>query len=133
MKLIRKGTFETNSSSCHSISIGSGDVYESITPDCNDQIVVYQGEFGWEIETYTDVYSRLQYSATYAYNYGTEEDKEMLQRVVCKHTGASELVVKGDGYIDHESAYGDEFESEETLKNFIFNADSYFTTDNDNH
>ena len=47
MKLIRNSVFETNSSSCHSISIGKSDVYDSVTPDEDGIIRIKPMEFGW--------------------------------------------------------------------------------------
>ena len=42
------------------------------------------------------------------------------------------------GYVDHQSSSSEDqnlemFESEETLKNFLFNTSSYIQNDNDNH
>lgn len=56
---IRKGTFETNSSSTHSICIAQNveldEIPEKITIDLDDY------EFGWEVRKRTDMYDKLAY------------------------------------------------------------------------
>lgn len=50
-KVTRHGVFETNSSSTHSISIGSN---KPEYPDFKgEEITLEQGEFGWEIRRFT--------------------------------------------------------------------------------
>lgn len=145
MKLIRKNVFETNSSSCHSLSVGSGDVYEGFTPNADNLIVIPAMEFGWEEETYYDVESRLAYVWIYMRDYAKERTEflEMFQNVVCSHTGAACVTMEEgsdswcNGYIDHQSVEDHDldflFDNEETLKNFLFGSGSSITTDNDNH
>lgn len=48
-KLIRNSVFETNSSSTHSITIGSYTDFDTIIPDYNGNITVPTMEFGWQI------------------------------------------------------------------------------------
>lgn len=151
-KLIRKSVFETNSSSCHSISISSADcVYDGITPASDNKIYLSPGEFGWEIARYNDPISKLTYCWIYAEEWvGDDEEEfhEILNRVVCEHTGADGIVMEKDegnswcangyhGYIDHQSVECRDldhlFYDEEKLKNFIFNPNSVLMTDNDNH
>ena len=49
MRLIRNKVFETNSSSCHSISITSDMELNDIpTPDEYGNLFIESGEFGWE-------------------------------------------------------------------------------------
>lgn len=70
MKLkIRKGVFETNSSSCHSISINSNTPNyappESLYVNYEtNRVSVSFGEFGWEIESYYGVGAKLEYLIT---------------------------------------------------------------------
>lgn len=68
--LIRKSVFETNSSSCHSITIGK----MSSVPDPkqfhnylndNGEFVIPYGEFGWEQETHRDMMTLASYLITY--------------------------------------------------------------------
>lgn len=138
MKQIRSKIFETNSSSTHSVIIDTKSDYINISKEL---IEVNTGEYGWEEETYYDFYDRANYALTYAANYGTVEDIELMKKVIEEHTGATvrlhmDLDQYGSsGYIDHQSV--DEaatiFASEQTIKDFLFRESSYFETDNDNH
>lgn len=63
-KLIRKGVFETNSSSCHSISISHDfTTLDTLYPDEYGNIVLNGGEFGWEIADYHDPETKANYVA----------------------------------------------------------------------
>lgn len=67
MKQIRRSVFETNSSSMHSVAIKcKGHMYDEscLLVDVDDYVHVRFGEFGWEIESYIDAYSKLQYIVT---------------------------------------------------------------------
>lgn len=146
-KLIRNSVFETNSSSCHSISIGESDVYDSVIPDENGEIVLEPMEFGWEQERYNDAYTKMVYIWIYINDWsGRNEDEfmETFQRVVCSHTGATRVIMHKTnsewypyGYIDHQSVEGNEyhylFNDDQTLKQFLFDPKSWLVTDNDNH
>lgn len=148
IKLVRRSVFETNSSSCHSISLSSGDVYDSISPNEYGVIVVGSGEFGWQEETYSDPEARLNYAYIYAMDWSGEKKEDFLstlKEVVKEHTGATDVVHHKTnskwgydyGYIDHQSVESQDlhylFEDLALLKNFIFGSDSYIETDNDNH
>lgn len=147
MKLTRIGTFETNSSSCHSITVAHTGVYEGITPDKYNNVVIYPQEFGWEQAVRGDVLDRLAYVWTYIKDWSSSNEEpfmEMFQKVVCEHTGANAVIMARDesdyhphGYIDHQSVEGGElnwlFKDEQTLKSFLFDRGSYVETDNDNH
>lgn len=80
---IRKGVFETNSSSTHSVSFykTKGDSYVGADelPQTNhyiffddndnyhesdDLVAVELGKYGWDIKTYTEVYDKLSYLLT---------------------------------------------------------------------
>lgn len=148
-KLIRNSVFETNSSSCHSISIGKSDVYDSVIPNEDGVIELLPMQFGWEQERYNDAHVKMSYLWIYIKDWcGKDEESfmETFQRVVCRHTGASNVTMAPDedayewnryGYIDHQSVesrdYHYLFEDDETLKRFIFDRDSWLETDNDNH
>lgn len=69
MKQIRRGVFETNSSSSHSVSINSrGELKKSylIVDSYDNKVHVPLGEFGWEIETYDSQLDKLSYLCTMA-------------------------------------------------------------------
>lgn len=65
-KKIRMNVFETNSSSCHSISINNNNLpeYETLLPSDDGYVHCGFGEFGWEVEDYADVETKLSYALT---------------------------------------------------------------------
>jgi len=147
--LVRQNCFETNSSSCHSLSISDNKnvLLQTIIPDEQGNIILTGGQWGWEQDYYNNALSKANYCMQdiFDYAYGTKEDRtdqskwQMLQKVIKDQTGAIEVSYDfdqlSDGYIDHQSSGITEeaFKSEEELKQFIFNPQSYFETDNDNH
>lgn len=144
MKVTREGVFETNSSSMHSIHIArAAKTYDTIAPNGDGDIVLEGGEFGWEEETYYDSGTKANYCAVDTE--GSAEKRTMLEKVIKDHTGAKGVIFKiktdwngggyGNSYIDHQSdgTSHEAFESEEVLKEFIFNPKSHLRTDNDNH
>lgn len=133
MKVTRHAVFETNSSSTHSISIaGDGECSDTLAVE-GGICEVWEGEFGWEEETYNDAATKASYCLTFAKH--NEHHLAMLRRVIQEHTGADEVRFMGDGYIDHQSSDValEAFASDDTLAAFIFNPHSGLTTDNDNH
>jgi len=66
MKQTRRGVFETNSSSTHSLSIQrSGNLTPSnLIVDYDNKVHVSFGEFGWEIESYSSQMEKLSYLCT---------------------------------------------------------------------
>lgn len=147
MKLVRKGVFETNSSSAHSLAVQKNDAdLRAIPLDSDGKIHVdVNAEFGWENETYTDPHSKLQYVLLYIRDWIGPERKDaylnILKKVVMKQTLASDVVINfgevhGEGYIDHQSVECGQldflFEDPENLKRFIFGANSVLETGNDN-
>ncbi len=142
MKNIRHNVFETNSSSTHSISIShnSSGIYDTIIPDEDGVITLTGGKFGWAWESFNDPMTKASYCAVDRQNISS--DKEMLERVIKKHTGAKKVVMDFSldyssptySYIDHQSVgtAAEAFASDETLKDFIFNPKSFLFTGNDN-
>lgn len=149
MLQIRKSVFETNSSSSHSVNIStSGDIDTSLIPNDNGVLVIdSKNQFGWEQEYHNDASTKAMYAHLQSQYSGNPQHVEMLNKVIRDQTGADEIIFLGDihadwssninAYIDHQSAYCEAgfepFESEESLRNFIFNKQSYVETDNDNH
>lgn len=148
MKQIRHNTFETNSSSSHSITISNKGHFDSNalpvvkyyngTRDC----VVLTGEhFGWEERDYDDAQTKANYLATFVdtvelYQQDMSKLKKQLIDCIKEVTGCKSVVFDTeDGYIDHQSEEValDAFENKDTLKHFIFNRGSVLRTDNDNH
>lgn len=131
--LIRKGVFETNSSSAHSVSIADDTkefVLDTLYPDQNGQILLTGGEFGWEWFKHNDALTKANYAAQ-SFE-GNENHQEMLIDIIKEMTGADEVIFDCEnGYIDHDS-YGTAPTNREELKSFIFNKNSWLFGGNDN-
>lgn len=142
MRLVRHG-FETNSSSTHSLTIGKIGIYDSITPNDYNTILLEQYTFGWDNKIYQSPTARLAYAYIYARDWskGRPQHMELLQWVVRQHTGADRVEMVGEGinkypgYIDHQSVECGKldylFEDSSLLKSFIFDINSYIETDSD--
>jgi hypothetical protein len=146
---IRQG-FVSNSSSSSFIVIVDAEI--TPTRELLGQ-TVYPGEigeteFGWQKCEYHDMWSKMNFAYLQALYKGryTEDNTwaEMLDKVVKEHLGADVIWAISDdfesdvvayGYIDHESACPtncEMFDSEEKLKSFLFNENSYIHNQNDN-
>lgn len=98
--VIRKNVFETNSSSCHSISISDSDTLNNIpTPDVNGNISIYPLNFGWERDIHDDFGSKASYVAIYCRNWSKGKEKEwfkILEDVIKEVTLCKEVVYEGN-------------------------------------
>lgn len=133
-KLIRKGVFETNSSSSHSIAIASEDkefVLDTIYPDQHGTIIIRGEEFGWEWFKHNDAETKASYAAQQFMN--NDHMLDVLKEVIMEQTGATVVTFEGldNGYVDHDS-YGIVSENKDELRNFIFNKNSWLFGGNDN-
>ena len=134
MQNIRTAVFETNSSSSHSLSIGSKcDLYDTLEMDSFGKIYLTGGSFQWGPEEYEDALTKANYCAQDQFN-----DKDlmaMLREVIMEHTGAADVEIDPQGDVDHQSVgtAREAFASKSTLKEFIFNPYSILIIDNDNH
>lgn len=149
MQLIRQQCFETNSSSCHSISLANkptefATIYPAVRNSRVINIDLGEYEFGWEEADYTGPEAKLAYlliDIGYLDNPDSLEAKAV-SAVVKDHTGCRLSVTKSGtaysgGYIDHQSEgtcrESGVLSSDEAIKSFVFSPDSVLTTDNDNH
>lgn len=155
---IRRRTFETNSSSCHSVAIKSHKLYY---PDFEYQIWydnyfhVYLKDFGWKEEEYYDAYTKLQYAigmviatelrnSRYMNLIGETEGFIAIENLIKDRYEVNGIIIEKNhrfpeyGYIDHQSTddyyclkdFLDDYKV--TLEEFIF-GDVVLRTDNDNH
>lgn len=130
--VIRKGVFETNSSSMHSITLADADgVMDRLKLD-DDGItlsVYCKYDFQWGEEIYTDPIAKI------AYCVADNIDPEMLEEALKTQTGATVIKYISEGSIDHQSTgtAQNELETFEDIRNFIFNPNSKLVIDNDNH
>lgn len=161
MKLVRNKVFETNSSSCHSVTIAEKTgVYASLPVNEEGIVFIDSGEFGWEQETYSDAATKASYLAVYIRDWAGDKQqdfKEIFEALLKEHTGCDTVEYKekfwaeeerhwkngeaymvklGGGYIDHQSVEDNDyhylFENVALLKEFIFNPGSVLETDSDN-
>lgn len=154
-KQIRKGVFETNSSSTHAICIATDDVL-NFPKNVNFSF----GDFGWEEERYMDRRTRANYLYTaLAYiedtnvllgylsfikktlkSHGIECDMDDFRFCINTYDDDDDidwyLMPSGEGYIDHGSETREFVDAvctnEDKLLNYLFSDRSYILTGNDN-
>ena len=144
MIYIRKGVFETNSSSTHAIVIAR----EGTKISDYHHVVFSIGEFGWECATYYDADKKAEYFYTAACAFlerdVADDIKALLEpygiecifheRPIFKDHGTYKYLE--NGYVDHDSECQDFVEGllgdASQLIDFIFNDKSYVETGNDN-
>lgn len=150
---IRKGTFETNSSSTHSICITKSDEKCKIPEELRINIQNY--EFGWEYEEYGSTDEKFAYlimGIVAGYNDNFLEVSQKLDKII-KTVGqwVKDVNIRGlnlvcynqsiyydtwDGYVDHSSELyelvDELLNNEEMLKRYLFSDDSFILTGNDN-
>ena len=140
-KQVRRGVFETNSSSTHSVCVHANarQTYDTIVPDKSGKIVLTGGKFGWEWEKYTDAATKANYAAVHAF--GKPADMLLLETVLKEHTGAREIEFaftkdyesENPSYIDHQSVgMLNEWFTIARLRDFLFDTAVELRTGNDN-
>lgn len=153
---IRKGVFETNSSSVHSITIYDKDEELNIPKAIN----LKSGIFGWEVKRDYTVEERISYflemcidydKVNKYYNKSYNEDEGLVNRFI-KFLQSLEIEFDAEEFyekfnkeinedfyyygIDHNNDWGDLafkfLENETDLKKFLFGTKSLLITGNDN-
>lgn len=155
---VRHAMFETNSSSSHSIVLGTNFVRDKMWKSClsSDEgcFEIYRGYFQWGPERFTDAATKASYLATAIHIIRNDPAKQevylaRLKRAVIEFTGVPNVVIKpyyhnglhdgpdDDSGIDHmseevafEVLNGDD--AIEKIKNFVFNTNSILYITNDN-
>lgn len=131
--MIRRATFETNSSSAHSLTLASPDdpVNQTMYVTEDGVVEVELGEYGWEFDDYYDPDSKASYLATL---WQKEFDKmKILVEAIERVTGAKRVEFKGIGYVDHQSTdTADCLVTVDDVVDFVFKSSSSFSTGNDN-
>ena len=140
---IRKGLFETNSSSTHAICIGKDNNNLVIPSELTFQV----GEFGWENEVYYDVNTLASYLYTALTSwYGGKELTNHINHIytLLGHNGCEATFIEPsvgawgitDGYIDHSEGLNEflnkVLSSDKALLRYLFSPDSFIITGNDN-
>lgn len=139
---IRRSAFETNSSSTHSICITKSNDYT-----LPEKVTFHLDNFGWEFKSYYDTQSKADYlySGVLGYYYEQPEKikevKEWIFKTLTKHGVDCEFATDRveDGWyagIDHDMYLGEFLDAvlrnEKTLLRFLFCAESFILTGNDN-
>lgn len=151
MKQIRKGTFETNSSSVHSLSISvEGREPNKLPINKEGYIEISFGTFGKNLELYSTQIEKLSYLMTccwYISNVYSLEDLEdfysnytfkCIEEEICNYTGAKGIIMRTDidPEIDHQSIpHGDidiiDIYDSDAVIDFVFNKYVALKTDCD--
>ena len=159
MLQIRRGVFESNSSSCHSITFSRKGLEENEMLIKDDGYIhTVFGEFGWEIEDYCYQGDKLSYLLTmtahlndcYPYCWKREDQKEMIKKFIetddfkrisdeiASYADCNGIVLDySEGYIDHQSIDNDTLDeflecNNTNIIDFVF-GNVIVHTDNDNH
>lgn len=160
MKTIRQNTFETNSSSTHSLTIntvGYNDIKDTVQLTVDGDLVLPRMCFGWEHAKYNDIVTKATYLGVYfnshiRYNQpetkGTAEMKQWLDDILIEFTGCKKVIhsyltiesggnicICDDVHIDHcgeAKNLSEVIMNKENMKNFLTCNDSWLFTSNDN-
>lgn len=146
---IRKGLFETNSSSTHTIVIANNN-RNDFKKSLPEKLYFNAGCFGWEFDKYTDVHDRASYLFTGLLSYSVcEKYIPIIKKTLKKYDVEAvfpEIAIKNKYeqlkndntyyYVDHSEELEDFFElvcnDEVLLMNFLFSPESFIATGNDN-
>lgn len=135
---VRKGVFETNSSSTHAIVVAQENTEQF------DRIDFRIGKFGWECRYYSDPYSKASYFYTLACDaLGRDVADDIVQLlspygINCTFSEPAVIREYGleNGYVDHciegLDFVNDCLNDASLLIDFLFNDESYVETGNDN-
>lgn len=149
MKQIRKGVFETNSSSTHSICIAK-EVEISIPETIHFEF----GEFGWECDTLKSIHEKASYLYTGLAANDRMSDFENIVEVLSRKgievtsdepiyqeytdgDNNTRRYVDNGGYVDHSNELTDFLDavcrSDDKLLSYLFSHLSFIITGNDNN
>lgn len=147
---VRRGTFETNSSSTHAICITKSEYRHNSFSHIDFEI----GEFGWENDEYDSLYNKASYLITAILSFDKDEADENLQKLKdildsnnieytfpelkvdsWEYEGKKRYYYDINGYIDHSGETKEFVEAvlsdSDRLFRFLF-GDSFIITGNDN-
>lgn len=147
---VRRGAFETNSSSTHAICITKSEYRHNSF----SHIDFETGEFGWENDEYDSLYNKASYLITAILSFDKNEADENLQKLKdildsnnieytlpelkvdsWEYGGKTRYYYDIDGYIDHSGETKEFVEAvlsdSDRLFRFLF-GDSFIITGNDN-
>ena len=143
---VRRGVFETNSSSTHSIIVARDN------PEVQDVVIFGVGEFGWECEKYNNTEDKASYFYTAACSVKKRDVADDITAllspygITCKfypralfkdwEYNGKRFSCLDNGYIDHDDECEEFVNSllndESLLIDYLFSDNSYVETGNDN-
>lgn len=148
--VIRRGVWNSNSSSVHALTIDKSGMRPSNLPtDSEGYIVGHFGYFGTEECVYSNQEDKLSYLLTQLYylNHYSDDFSDFypflcIEEAICEYTGAKGIKIEGNFNdkcgIDHQSIpeyfelnMGIDYCSNESIQNFIFNSYISFSTGSD--
>ena len=149
MQKVRVSVFETNSSSMHSLSIGSNKKMEVLDEEKTEEIILGIGEYGWGPENLTTWLEKADYLAVDVINREDEIKKGMLLEALSlafpnatfefallepENDEDIDETKTYSGYIDHESVgtVWSDLETVEEVFRVVF-GNSIIVVDNDNN
>ena len=133
MKTIRSSIFETNSSSVHAIVVSKTGKLDDIPEETTPTLELFTSDFGWEIETYRDFYSKLCYLLN-GCQYDDNGYREKIEVFLYDLLGV-DFIEYTPGYIDHNNIMDllkyvtSDFNN---FKQFLCCRNSFIQTGNDN-
>ena len=147
MKKIRKGVFETNSSSVHSICITKNN--KDLLKNAPKELYFNHGDYGWDKNTYHDMQNKANYlyqaicdiclySVRDKYSYLNKISKILMKYDIMPIFSDKDVDEDGFdiGYVDHPYELIDWVESlcrsERKLLRYLFSEESFVITGNDN-
>ncbi len=136
---VRKGVFETNSSSTHSLCITKNSLYDDMRKEINFRMQ----DFGWEENKYDRAEDKANYLYTALSNNGEDEliciiaDTMRAHGIKATFEDPDDKYYGGDkAYIDHAGelfgVFKDIVLDEDKLLKFLFSTESFILTGNDN-
>ena len=147
MKQVRRGVFETNSSSTHSICITDSDALAPLP----FSVKFTCGEFGWEWETLRDIHEKASYLYSSMLALYTNEELMAAKEKIARYLAEADITcefeepVKNQEYGYYENASVDHAGMDEhrqfvddtindkgQLFRYLFNDESFVLTGNDN-
>lgn len=136
---IRRGVFETNSSSVHTISISKN--HDNL--DIPKEIIFKLDDYGWEVDTLSDIQSRASYFWTALHQLKNDANLESYIRKISIHFyktfGITCIFDKEDSSYGHFIDHGDELidfvnavcEDMGLLELYLLGRESHVCTGND--
>lgn len=131
-KVIRKGVFETNSSSTHSICVTKEGAYT-----LPQKMAFVTGKFGWEVDELRSVEEKASYLYTGLIECERGEQIAALKATLAKSGVTATFTIPGgdDSYVDHGCELQDFLDAvmvKDELFRFLFSDRSFILTGNDN-